>query len=123
VSRKRLNRSLPGTHIGEVHLGREQTEHHQLAEENGVSVGTPVEVYENCASNILEILLKSADDDIYSRELLLMIYMSLPSSGQHLANKDISNSTQTAHQYFLYAYMYTPDVEYIIDHITYFTLE
>jgi integrator complex subunit 1 len=44
----------------------------------------------NCASNILEILLKSADDDIYSRELLLMIYMSLPSSGQHLANKDIS---------------------------------
>jgi hypothetical protein len=46
VSRKRLNRSLPGTHISEVHLGREQTEHHQLAEENGVSVGTPVEVYE-----------------------------------------------------------------------------
>lgn len=38
----------------------------------------------NCASEILQTLLVNSGSDIYSRELLLMIYMSLPSSGQDL---------------------------------------
>ncbi|KAG5898786.1 hypothetical protein JTB14_010996 [Gonioctena quinquepunctata] len=37
----------------------------------------------NNASTIMKTLLHQADNDIYSRELLLMIYMSLPYSGQN----------------------------------------
>ncbi|XP_063908867.1 integrator complex subunit 1 isoform X2 [Zophobas morio] len=39
-----------------------------------------------CASAILETLLKNSDTDLHSRELLLMIYMSLPASGQDLVS-------------------------------------
>lgn len=38
----------------------------------------------NSASHIVRTLLQTSDQDIYRRELLLLIYMSLPASGQGL---------------------------------------
>lgn len=49
----------------------------------------------NCATSLLESLLKRSDSDIYARELLLMIYMSLPSSGQHLIKNEDAKEAYT----------------------------
>lgn len=48
----------------------------------------------NCASYILEYLLPKSKDDVYCRELFLMIYMSLPSAGQHLIDVNGTISTE-----------------------------